>query len=149
MIRRPPISTRTDTLVPYTTLFRSKGKTLEDKIRSFQEAQKIGLAGASVNVRMPTRRSLSERSEEQSGLTSPMTVPASPQDEAVEPSQTIINMKNVQIIIKKESNDEPKQPAQTAPVDGGILTPEDQTNHQDGLDNPNLITSDVRLARRA
>src|SRR3546814_4396824 len=41
-----------------------KGKTLEDKIRSFQEAQKIGLAGASVNVRMPTRRSLSERSEE-------------------------------------------------------------------------------------
>src|SRR3546814_11944959 len=78
-----------------------------------------------------------------------MTVPASPQDEAVEPSQTIINMKNVQIIIKKESNDEPKQPAQTAPVDGGILTPEDQTNHQDGLDNPNFITSDVRLARRA
>src|SRR3546814_4167122 len=57
-----------------------KGKTLEDKIRSFQEAQKIGLAGASVNVRMPTRRSLSERSEEQSGLTSPMTVPASPQE---------------------------------------------------------------------
>src|SRR3546814_10582794 len=25
MIRRPPISTRTDTLVPYTTLFRSRG----------------------------------------------------------------------------------------------------------------------------
>src|SRR3546814_10567530 len=27
MIRRPPISTRTDTLFPYTTLFRSTGKT--------------------------------------------------------------------------------------------------------------------------
>src|SRR3546814_3210659 len=26
MIRRPPISTRTDPLFPYTTLFRSKGK---------------------------------------------------------------------------------------------------------------------------
>src|SRR3546814_6507368 len=26
MIRRPPISTRTDTLFPYTTLFRSKAK---------------------------------------------------------------------------------------------------------------------------
>src|SRR3546814_3290472 len=26
MIRRPPRSTRTDTLVPYTTLFRSKGQ---------------------------------------------------------------------------------------------------------------------------
>src|SRR3546814_3134428 len=77
-----------------------------DVCSSDLEAQKIGLAGASVNVRMPTRRSLSERSEEQSGLTSPMTVPASPQDEAVEPSQTIINMKNVQIIIKKERSEE-------------------------------------------
>src|SRR3546814_10367878 len=27
MIRRPPVSTRTDTLVPYTTLFRSKWTT--------------------------------------------------------------------------------------------------------------------------
>src|SRR3546814_16748951 len=26
MIRRPPVSTRTDTLIPYTTLFRSIGK---------------------------------------------------------------------------------------------------------------------------
>src|SRR3546814_13813792 len=31
MIRRPPVSTRTDTLFPYTTLFRSSGKIiLED-----------------------------------------------------------------------------------------------------------------------
>src|SRR3546814_17273641 len=29
MIRRPPISTRTDTLVPYTTLFRSQKKLLK------------------------------------------------------------------------------------------------------------------------
>src|SRR3546814_6389960 len=28
MIRRPPRSTRTDTLFPYTTLFRSKGRRL-------------------------------------------------------------------------------------------------------------------------
>src|SRR3546814_3353563 len=28
MIRRPPRSTRTDTLFPYTTLFRSRGKTV-------------------------------------------------------------------------------------------------------------------------
>src|SRR3546814_17289749 len=30
MIRRPPRSTRTDTLFPYTTLFRSEGKTLDE-----------------------------------------------------------------------------------------------------------------------
>src|SRR3546814_3017725 len=31
MIRRPPISTRTDTLFPYTTLFRSDGRNLSDR----------------------------------------------------------------------------------------------------------------------
>src|SRR3546814_8857612 len=31
MIRRPPRSTRTDTLFPYTTLFRSQGADLVDK----------------------------------------------------------------------------------------------------------------------
>src|SRR3546814_1071869 len=32
MIRRPPRSTRTDTLFPYTTLFRSKGDTSQNLI---------------------------------------------------------------------------------------------------------------------
>src|SRR3546814_20804757 len=43
MIRRPPISTRTDTLVPYTTLFRSGRKILRRQggreKRSKQQAQ--------------------------------------------------------------------------------------------------------------
>src|SRR3546814_14304710 len=33
MIRRPPISTRTDTLVPYTTLFRAQGPDAAPIIR--------------------------------------------------------------------------------------------------------------------
>src|SRR3546814_6131721 len=70
-----------------------KGKPLEAKIRSFQEAQKIGLAGASVTVRLPTRSSLSERNEEKSGLNCPMHVPASQPHAAVEHAHTIINMK--------------------------------------------------------
>src|SRR3546814_1419349 len=32
MIRRPPRSTRTDTLVPYTTLFRSDGRHQVDRL---------------------------------------------------------------------------------------------------------------------
>src|SRR3546814_6734085 len=32
MIRRPPRSTRTDTLFPYTTLFRSKGETCSTSV---------------------------------------------------------------------------------------------------------------------
>src|SRR3546814_10906487 len=33
MIRRPPRSTRNDTLFPYTTLFRSERKAIEDALR--------------------------------------------------------------------------------------------------------------------
>src|SRR3546814_7323476 len=38
MIRRPPRSTRTDTLFPYTTLFRSKGS---DELKFVDEWQRI------------------------------------------------------------------------------------------------------------
>src|SRR3546814_8887634 len=37
MIRRPPRSTRTDTLFPYTTLFRSAGSSRGGKKRSFHQ----------------------------------------------------------------------------------------------------------------
>src|SRR3546814_3881192 len=37
MIRRPPRSTRTDTLFPYTTLFRSLGKNLRIEMIEMQE----------------------------------------------------------------------------------------------------------------
>src|SRR3546814_13027835 len=41
MIRRPPRSTRTDTLFPYTTLFRSKGRI--DQIISVARARDAGI----------------------------------------------------------------------------------------------------------
>src|SRR3546814_2840540 len=43
MIRRPPRSTRTDTLFPYTTLFRSARITLQ---RALQRGEQAGLAAA-------------------------------------------------------------------------------------------------------
>src|SRR3546814_2338990 len=48
MIRRPPISTRTDTLFPYTTLFRSLARTLafeqrrEHRRRQIDATAKVG-----------------------------------------------------------------------------------------------------------
>src|SRR3546814_6820014 len=39
MIRRPPRSTRTDTLFPYTTLFRSIGKTAAMRISAISSAR--------------------------------------------------------------------------------------------------------------
>src|SRR3546814_21089755 len=65
MIRRPPRSTRTDTLFPYTTLFRS---ALYGGIDGVQPRRHIGRracahhrAGAGGQVRPVSRRPLSER----------------------------------------------------------------------------------------
>src|SRR3546814_13838549 len=56
MIRRPPRSTRTDTLLPYTTLFRSSGKTttLNATIREMDRLEKsIYTAEDPVEYRIP------------------------------------------------------------------------------------------------
>src|SRR3546814_13959085 len=44
MIRRPPRSTRTDTLFPYTTLFRSPGLTVEENLKLAQIEKPHGWA---------------------------------------------------------------------------------------------------------
>src|SRR3546814_1280400 len=57
MIRRPPRSTRTDTLFPYTTLFRSRDRKLYD---DFQAVQKLLTSASSYTA----YRKLLKRSEE-------------------------------------------------------------------------------------
>src|SRR3546814_11860863 len=52
MIRRPPRSTRTDTLFPYTTLFRSKPARRGGSRHRRARPRRTGIAGA------PTRRGL-------------------------------------------------------------------------------------------
>src|SRR3546814_14754482 len=41
MIRRPPRSTRTDTLFPYTTLFRSINAKYEDRVEKLQRGDEL------------------------------------------------------------------------------------------------------------
>src|SRR3546814_12676621 len=53
MIRRPPRSTRTDTLFPYTTLFRSLGNLLEN---AFKWAKSPVLLTARPAEQQPNRR---------------------------------------------------------------------------------------------
>src|SRR3546814_2052557 len=62
MIRRPPRSTRTDTLFPYTTLFRSGGNFA----RRVQQSIKSGLAPPSYGRMDKHRRSEEHTSELQS-----------------------------------------------------------------------------------
>src|SRR3546814_14328235 len=45
MIRRPPISTRTDTFVPYTTLFRSKARHVRIEHGLHLSAELLGCLG--------------------------------------------------------------------------------------------------------
>src|SRR3546814_15233752 len=46
MIRRPPRSTRTDTLFPYTTLFRSLGRRYSARVRADGSVQMDGHEGS-------------------------------------------------------------------------------------------------------
>src|SRR3546814_20031564 len=48
MIRRPPISTRTDTLFPYTTLFRSKAKAKGKRV--LEDVEEPGPVSGGSNV---------------------------------------------------------------------------------------------------
>src|SRR3546814_6631642 len=75
MIRRPPISTRTDTLFPYTTLFRSRHPCVEcggqagGRLPERAERADLGLLrrrlrGQAVQVRAPVRQLRDGRSEE-------------------------------------------------------------------------------------
>src|SRR3546814_13593789 len=61
MIRRPPRSTRTDTLFPYTTLFRSqhpvidldRGRDRDDQRRCREEEPEIGVHPRNIHVMRP------------------------------------------------------------------------------------------------
>src|SRR3546814_5647389 len=75
MIRRPPRSTRTDTLLPYTTLFRSGWKTI---LSTFSRVR-AGSAGTVAAVRLdePRRlRSLVERGAASAGSATPSAASA-------------------------------------------------------------------------
>src|SRR3546814_2669163 len=54
MIRRPPISTRTDTLFPYTTLFRSgpylKASVFQRKKTDYEHARRASPSGQAVGM---------------------------------------------------------------------------------------------------
>src|SRR3546814_12025037 len=70
MIRRPPRSTRTDTLFPYTTLFRSEAASLQGisigKVSIAAMMLSAGLAGAAGSLMAPIVRSEEHTSELQS-----------------------------------------------------------------------------------
>src|SRR3546814_8628636 len=63
MIRRPPISTRTDTLFPYTTLFRSRGRAIVPANINHPELEPM-VIGRRFRVKINANIGNSARSEE-------------------------------------------------------------------------------------
>src|SRR3546814_12610226 len=55
MIRRPPRATRTDTLFPYTTLFRSQGRDLYARLGSLDQDRAGHLVGPVAHHHLPRR----------------------------------------------------------------------------------------------
>src|SRR3546814_16587164 len=78
MIRRPPISTRTDTLFPYTTLFRSSAPKVPKVVERdpiAEQAKADALAQQKANSEIASRKRRRQRS---SLLTSGATGSAAP-----------------------------------------------------------------------
>src|SRR3546814_2392927 len=74
MIRRPPRSTRTDTLVPYTTLFRSEAADVDEAAaddaeagHALERARDIALARARNVGRREHRHNLGRRADDIGG----------------------------------------------------------------------------------
>src|SRR3546814_20765099 len=61
MIRRPPRSTRTDTLFPYTTLFRSQRTSAEVKALAITRADELGRKADALQALRRTLLELAER----------------------------------------------------------------------------------------
>src|SRR3546814_3408964 len=69
MLRRPPSSTRTDTLFPYTTLFRSVGRSIESVTRivlaeAIDEARIAGREAIIVQIALEEGRADAERRDQ-------------------------------------------------------------------------------------
>src|SRR3546814_12818834 len=58
MIRLPPRSTRTDTLFPYTTLFRSGARTHADAVQGGRRVRLVFIHGAAASGKLTVAREL-------------------------------------------------------------------------------------------
>src|SRR3546814_19991076 len=71
MIRRPPRSTRTDTLFPYTTLFRSDGDGRALSGRALYEHVAAGLGREAIDLTETEARALADAFRREEGLEHP------------------------------------------------------------------------------
>lgn len=107
-----------------------KGKNLAEKIKAFQDWQKVGIAGPTVRVNLPKRKSLVESTEVAVIEPTPIAAKLATQLEEARaevkrltdlPPQPTVIIRERTIIIERESRDDTQRT-----VDGGEITPESQ-----------------------
>ena len=129
-----------------------KGKTLADKVRSFQELQKVGIAGAAVTVKMPLKKSLVPATTTEATVNDSLERVEAPKERIIEKVVERVVLRDRTIIIEKESNNEPSK--ESATIDGGEITPEQEVLDHDesGVaagNSPALLERPYRPAKRA
>src|SRR3546814_2444273 len=120
MIRRPPRSTRTDTLFPYTTLFRSPVaiklpndvKNKEDKYRSCkklracQDAAHAGIDAA--DGKQPNANGEQHHSDRKDRYFAPPTVPVIRSEEHTSELQSLMRISSAVFCLKKKTTTKTK-----------------------------------------
>src|SRR3546814_7094673 len=103
MIRRPPRSTRTDTLFPYTTLFRSigSGYTL---LHDVQQQRHAGTAGRSLSSHTYRNRFLVSVSGTWRHRPPAGRMPASRSEEHTSELQSLMRISYAVFCLKKQNN---------------------------------------------
>lgn len=123
-----------------------KGKNLAEKIKAFQDWQKVGLAGPAVRVKLPQRESLVESSN--------LVVKSQECPETFQPKpEPVIVVRERTIIIERERVHERTSTSQPV-VDGGEITPEATPTGAGGGDigadsTPAICGPVARKAKRA
>lgn len=111
-----------------------KGKTLAEKIKAFQDWQKVGIAGPTVRVKLPKRKCLIESANLPVEVPPAYAVMSTPEITELQnrlneakaevkkltdlPPQPTVIIRERTIIIEKESSN-----GRVSPIDGGDLTP--------------------------
>src|SRR3546814_5594120 len=103
MIRRPPRSTRTDTLLPYTTLFRSAFATDGDDAARCRRAVELGLKRCRARCNAQARVDL-DRADTQIAAKRPQGCARRRSEEHTSELQSLMRISYAVFCLKKQKN---------------------------------------------
>src|SRR3546814_3757936 len=104
MIRRPPRSTRTDTLFPYPTLFRSRHDVAQDRLDDLLDAPRIEEGGAERHDLWAQHEESAVGGDVAQPLESPQAAPRGRSEEHTSELQSLMRISYAVFCLKKKKN---------------------------------------------